>query len=84
MDINEIIGHAAALFTTVAYFPQVLQVVKTKSTKDISLGMFLLLALGVFLWFVYGLLIMKWPLILCNGATVLMILVILYYKIRYK
>lgn len=84
IELSTIIGHFAALFTTIAYLPQVIRVVKTKSTHDISLGMFLLMALGITLWFIYGLMIMEWPLILCNGTTILLVLIILYYKIRYK
>ncbi len=53
---TELIGIAAGAFTTLSFVPQVIQVVKTKSTKDISLPMFLMFTIGIFLWLVYGLL----------------------------
>ncbi|UPT65304.1 MAG: SemiSWEET transporter [Sphingobacteriales bacterium JAD_PAG50586_3] len=84
IQLSDVIGHVAAFLTTVSFVPQVVRVVQTKSTKDISLGMFLLMASGVTLWLIYGLMIMQWPLIMCNGATILLVMVILYYKLRYK
>ena len=42
MDAITIIGLIAALFTTVSLLPQLIKVYKTKSTKDISTGMFTL------------------------------------------
>jgi uncharacterized protein with PQ loop repeat len=38
----------------VSLFPQLLKVLKTKSTKDISREMLLLLGGSIFLWLVYG------------------------------
>lgn len=84
IELSDVLGHAAAFLTTISFVPQVARVVKTKSTKDISLGMFLLMAAGVTLWLIYGLMIMAWPLIFCNGTTILLVLVILGYKIRYR
>ena len=48
MDYIEIIGLMAAALGGLALFPQVLKVLKTKSTKDISREMFLLLAGSIF------------------------------------
>jgi len=42
------IGYFAAFCTTIAFFPQAIKAWKTKSTKDISLYMFLLLVVGSF------------------------------------
>jgi MtN3 and saliva related transmembrane protein len=53
MDYVTIIGLIAAALTVIAFFPQLMKVWKTKSTKDISLGMFSLFCSGVFLWFVH-------------------------------
>ena len=43
----KLIGFAAATCTTVAYAPQVIKVWKTRSVRDISLGMFLIMVLGL-------------------------------------
>ncbi|RZI38100.1 hypothetical protein EGT07_35920, partial [Herbaspirillum sp. HC18] len=59
----KLIGFAAATCTTVAYAPQAIKVWKTRSTGDISLGMFLVMVLGIALWLVYGLLSGDAPLV---------------------
>ncbi|MDD9953663.1 MAG: SemiSWEET transporter [Candidatus Woesearchaeota archaeon] len=79
----ELIGFTAGFCTTLAFVPQVLKTVRTKSTKDISLGMFSLTTLGVFLWLVYGVLIGSYPVILANIVTLILAATILVCKIRY-
>jgi MtN3 and saliva related transmembrane protein len=79
----DFIGVVAGMLTTVAFVPQVLKVVRTKSTKDLSLGMFLLFAVGILLWFIYGLCIGSIPVILANGATLILTAIILLCKFKY-
>jgi len=77
-----IIGLLAATLTTVAYVPQVVKTWRTRSTHDLSFGMFALLVAGLFAWLVYGLLIGDLPLVLANGVTFLLACTVLYFKIR--
>ena len=78
------IGFLAAFCTTVAFFPQAVKVWKTKSTRDISLYMFIIFTIGVFSWLIYGITISDLPIILANSVTLILSLFILFYKIRYK
>ena len=55
MDWLLVLGLVAAVFTTSAGIPQLIKAIKTKSTKDLSLGMFIILSIGVLLWLIYGL-----------------------------
>jgi MtN3 and saliva related transmembrane protein len=84
MDTITIIGLIAAIFTTISLFPQLLKVWKSKSTKDISTGMFTLFGLGVLLWFFYGVLVNDLPIILANCIAFVQAIVILLFKIKYK
>lgn len=84
MDSIEILGMVAATITTAGFVPQVLKIWKNKSTKDISLNMYLLLALGLVLWLVYGIAIESLPVILANGITLLLVLSIVGLKLKYK
>ena len=79
----KLIGFAAATCTTVAYAPQAIKVWKTRSTGDISLGMFLVMVLGLALWLIYGLLSGDAPLIASNAVTMLLAGGILGMKLRY-
>ena len=84
MDLVSVIGFAAAVLTTVAFVPQVIRAWRSRSTRDISLPMFLVLALGIILWLIYGVLIGDWPLIIANVVTLILVLMILFLKLRYK
>jgi MtN3 and saliva related transmembrane protein len=84
MDTITIIGLIAAAFTTISLLPQLMKVWKTKSTKDISTGMFTLYCSGVFLWFVYGVYINDLPIILANSLAFAQALAILIFKAKYK
>jgi MtN3 and saliva related transmembrane protein len=84
MNFITIIGLVAAAFTTVALLPQLIKVWKTKSTKDISLDMFMLYCGGVLLWFVYGIFRNDLAIILANSLAFIQALIILLFKAKYK
>ncbi|MDP5169155.1 MAG: SemiSWEET transporter [Bacteroidia bacterium] len=80
----ELIGFTAAILTTIAYLPQVIKTWKSKSAADLSLGLFSILSTGVFLWLVYGIMIVNWPIIASNAITLILTSSMLYFKLRYK
>ena len=77
------IGFVAATLTTASFIPQVFQTIKTKRTKDISLGMYIAVTSGVFLWLIYGLLLNSPPMYLANGITFFLAAIILYLKLKH-
>lgn len=81
MDYINIIGLTAGAMGGISLFPQVLKVIKNKSTKDISREMFLLLAGSIFLWLVYGILSNNMPIIIANFFGLIQALIILFFKI---
>jgi MtN3 and saliva related transmembrane protein len=62
--------------------PQVLQVVRSRDTKSISLLMYMMYSAGVALWIYFGVLIGSLSVIVCNVVTLALALVILGMKIR--
>jgi len=78
-----LLGLAAAFCTTVAYLPQVVQAWRTRSTKDLSLPMLLVLTTGLLLWLIYGAIIGDVPLIAANSVTFALTGTILYFKLRH-
>ena len=82
MDYITIIGLAAAATGGISLFPQVLKVLKTKSTKDISREMIIILACSILLWLVYGILLKNFPIIIANSFGFVQALIILFYKIK--
>jgi MtN3 and saliva related transmembrane protein len=77
------LGLGAAFCTTVAYVPQVMKAWRSKSTADISLGMFTLMVTGIVLWLIYGLLLSDLPLIAANAVTLCLVISILLLKLRH-
>jgi MtN3 and saliva related transmembrane protein len=83
MDNAFFIGITAAICTTISFLPQVIKTVKTRHTKDLSLGMLSLLVFGVFLWAIYGTMIKAAPVIASNLVTLVLVSIILLMKIKH-
>ena len=77
------LGYVAALLTTAAYVPQLVRVIRLHSARDISLPTFLMFALGVFFWLLYGLYTGSMPIILCNAANLFLSMSIVFLKLRF-
>jgi MtN3 and saliva related transmembrane protein len=84
MDKLTTLGLIAGTLTTAAFVPQLVKVWKSRSTKDISLLMYIVICTGILLWLIYGLLIFDLPIIVANAITFMIALAILILKIRYK
>lgn len=84
MNIITILGLVAASCTTISFLPQAIKAIRTKHTKDLSLGMYTLLTTGILLWLIYGLFIHDLPIVLANGVTLIFAATILFLKIKYK
>lgn len=82
-DTIETIGLIAGALTTLAYVPQVVKVWRSRSARDISLGMFLLMNVGIALWLVYGLLIGSPGLIAANLVTLGLTGAVLVAKLKF-
>ena len=78
-----LIGLIAGFCTTISFLPQILKIVKTKHARDVSMGMYVVLMIGIVCWLIYGISIKEFPLILTNSITVVLCLVIIGMKIAY-
>lgn len=79
--MQDLIGYAAAVLTTISFVPQVWQTWRTRDVSGISLPMYAAFATGVFLWLVYGLMAGAWPIVVANGTTLALALGILAMKL---
>ncbi len=84
MDAIQFVGLAAGMLTTIAFLPQVIKTWKSRSAKDLSLGMFSLFCLGVVLWLAYGFLVWDIPVIAANLLTLMLASTLLFFKLRFK
>jgi MtN3 and saliva related transmembrane protein len=82
MDMITALGLAAAFFTTVSYFPQLLKVWRTRKTEDLSLKMLASLFTGLSLWIAYGVVKQDIAIIIANVVSVAFVGFIASFKLR--
>jgi MtN3 and saliva related transmembrane protein len=84
MTMTSVIGLLAAFCTTFSYIPQLKKCWDTGSAGDLSLKMFSILAAGIALWVVYGVMQRDMVIILANSVSFLLLMGILGFKLREK
>jgi MtN3 and saliva related transmembrane protein len=84
MNMTQLLGLAAGFLTTISFLPQVLKTWKSRSAKDLSLGMFSMFCLGVLLWLIYGIIVNDVPVIAANLVTLLLASTLLFFKLRFR
>jgi MtN3 and saliva related transmembrane protein len=76
-------GYVAATLTTLAFVPQAIKTIRSRDTRSISLGMYVVFTIGLAFWLVYGIVLHSWPMILSNTVTLGLSSTILALKLRY-
>ena len=82
--IIEIIGYLALFCTTISFIPQVIELYRKKSAKDISTSMYIIYALGMILWLIYTIWIKAVPLIIGNVISLILAIIILTMKYLWR
>jgi MtN3 and saliva related transmembrane protein len=80
----EIVGLIAATLTTIAYVPQVIKTWKTKDVSTLSLTMYIVMFLGVSMWFTYGILLKSIAIVLANIVTGILTFTLIFLKLKYR
>jgi MtN3 and saliva related transmembrane protein len=57
LEIFNLIVPVVGVLMSVGYFPQALRIIRNKSAKDVSLLMYIIMAVGTWVWLLYGILI---------------------------
>ena len=83
-DFVTVVGYIAAILTTISFLPQAIKTIKEKNTEGISLVMYSLFTIGVFMWLVYGLFLKDTPIVVANGLTLVLAVTILTLKVKYS
>jgi MtN3 and saliva related transmembrane protein len=81
-SLETMIGLAAAFCTTASYVPQVRKCWQTGSTGDLSLKMLAILATGIGLWVLYGLMRSDLVIIAANAVSLALLAFLLVFKLR--
>lgn len=76
------LGLLAAAITSTGPFLQMVKVVRTGETRDLSWGMWVSFCIGITIWLVYGFLRHDIPVIAANAVTLICSLVIVGVMVR--
>ncbi len=79
-----IFGIVAGTLCTLSFIPQVVKIVVHKQSQGVSLITFSVFSVGMFFWLIYGIMIMSWPVIVTNALTLVLSLLIVAMKLRYR
>ena len=77
------LGLTAGTLTTLAFLPQVIQIWRLQSAQGVSLAWIIIFSTGVLLWFIYGLISNAPAVFIANGVTLGLVLIILYFKLKF-
>jgi MtN3 and saliva related transmembrane protein len=81
---SEIIGITAGLLSCTTFLPQVIKTWRSKSTRDVSLTMFIIATISTALWLLYGIQISSISIIGTNIVVLGLSLVMLFLFFRYR
>lgn len=84
IDWVQVAGHAGALLSSLTFVPQVYKVWKSKSARDLSLTMMLIVFTSTLIWLIYGFALNLWPVILANGFICVLSIMLVYFKLTFK
>jgi len=79
----EFVGSAAAVLTTGSFIPQAWLTFRSRDVSGISLGMYSAFTVGVALWLLYALAIGSRPMMVANGITLTLAVMILGMKLAF-
>ena len=82
MNWINVVGILAGTFTTLAVIPQIYKSWKSGEAKNVSLRMYLVLITGLCLWFVYGIGINDYPIMIFNGVAFILNLSMLFLILK--
>ena len=84
MNYIDLIGLFAGTCVTISVIPQILKVWRTKKVKAISLKTFSILTFGIGVWILYGILKNDVPIIITNGVSFCLNLLMIYFIVYFE
>ena len=78
----EAVGLVGACLTTFSFLPQAIRIWRSRSARDVSLVMYVMMTTGSVMWLIYGLLLGSPSLIFSNAAGFLLVGSVLVLKVQ--
>ena len=83
-DYTQVIGIASGVLTSSSLVPQLVKITKEKKADGVSLGMFVVLLIGLGGWIWYGIEKKDIPIIATNCFSFVTNVLILIFSLKYK
>lgn len=83
-DYSKYVGIGAGVLTAISMLPQLIKIIKEKKAEDISYVMLGILLCGLAGWVWYGVLKDDYPIIITNGLSFLINLIMIGFAVKYK
>ena len=80
----EIIGLVAAVFTTIAFIPQVLKIWKKRDASGVSVSMYVIMFIGICIWLYYGIMIDSVAVITANLVSGILQMFIISFALIHR
>jgi MtN3 and saliva related transmembrane protein len=80
----ELLGLIAGAITSMGFIPQLIKGYKTKKLEDVSYYMPIILAIGMTMWLIYGILKDALAIIIANAFAIICCMVLIFLKKIYS
>ena len=84
MEFTEFLGYLGAFLSSITFIPQVVKTWKTKSAKDLSMNMLLIIVTSTIVWLVYAIPLVLYPVIIANTIIFVLSTWLVIFKLRHK
>ena len=84
MGTIDVIGFIAGICTASSLLPQLITTLKQKKAQEVSIFMFIVMFMGNALWIWFGVAKSELPIILTNAFSLLLNIIMLVLKYKYK
>ncbi len=84
MSFQSIIGIIASVFTACSLLPQLVKLLKEKKAENVSMGMLLVLFVGLAFWVYYGVLKSDLIIIISNAFSLVVNVTVMIVSLKYK
>ena len=79
-----LIGFLAALANAISLVPEIKKAIQTHHLRDIAWGMLFFLSCSSFMWLLYGVHIVDYPIIVSDGINLVLAIFLITLKARYS
>lgn len=84
MDWIELAGLVGASLSSLTFVPQVYKAWKSRSVKDLSVYMIVIVFFSTIVWLVYGVSLGLLPVIIANSIICVLSCILLFFKVSFK